>query len=161
MLTEVAVILPLFVTAALLAGWLGEYGLARLKAQEAARLVAWKGEAVKDAKREAARCLPPLKGTRIQEARASASPSSRLGTSKSGDDPLFSGWGGRLLGLSRAEVRLSTGPLPWGGGRRERTAAFEVDLGRPGKGSGMEDWVKRTIGAREAPSIQPPGGGGW
>ncbi len=157
MMAEVAVILPLFVLAALLAGWLGEYGLARLKAQEAVRLLAWKGQTVKDAKREAARCLPPLRDARVPQARASAVASSRLATK--GDDPLFSGWAGQLLGLSRAEVHLSVPALPWGGGRRERSATFEVDLGRPGKG--MESWVKGTIGAREAPSIQPPKGGGW
>ncbi len=157
MMAEVAVVLPLFVLAALLTGWLGEYGLARLKAQEAVRLLAWKGPGLKDAKREAGRCLPPLAGARVEAARASSSPSRRMNLG--GDDPLASAWAGKLLGLSRAEVRLSLPPLPWGGARRERAATFEVDLGRPGKG--MDGWVKQTMGAREAPSITPPGGGGW
>ena len=158
-----AVVLPLFGVAALLAGWRGEEGLSRLKAQEAVRRLAWKGEAVKDAKKEASRCLAPLRHIRVVEARASGSPASRLSTANAGDDPLFSGWTGKLLGLSRAEVKLSVPALPWGGGRRERTAAFEVDLGRPGQGArdGMEGWVKRTIGTREPPQVKPPKGGEW
>ena len=143
MLVEVALGLPLFVLILLLAQTFSELGLARLKAQETARLLAWKGLAPEKGKAEASRALSPLARARVEELRVN---STRLGIPAATPDPLTGGWIDRTLGTSRAEVRISVPPFPWGGPRLSRSAVHVVDLGR--SPPGMTDWVKGRIGAR-------------
>lgn len=146
MLVEVALVLPLFVLILLLARSFSELGLARLKAQETARLLAWKGLPSDKARVGASRALAPLARAHIEEVRVSPT---RLGSPAATADPLTGGWIDKTLGTSRAEVRISVPPFPWGGARLARSAIHVVDLGR--SPPGMSDWVKDRIGARPAP----------
>ncbi len=144
MLVEVALVLPLFVLLLLLTRTFSELGLARLKAQETARLLAWKGLSPDKAKGETSRALSPLARARTEEIKVA-----RTGLKGAPGDPLSGGWIARTLGTSRAEVRISVPALPWGGPRLARAAVHVVDLGR--SPPGMSDWVKDRIGARPAP----------
>jgi hypothetical protein len=141
MLAEVALVLPLFVLILLLTRTVSELGLARLKTQEAARLLAWKGLPSDKARVEASRALLPLARARLEKVQAT-----RTGLKGATGDPLAGGWIDKTLGTSRAEVRISVPPFPWGGPRLERSAVHVVDLGR--SPPNMEGWVKGRIGAR-------------
>lgn len=152
MLVEMAVVLPLFALLALLPQVFSEYGLARLRAQEAARCLAWKGHAVKQPKAEAGRSLAPLRQARVESAATTLGATRAPGMSS--EDPLVNGWVGRTLGTSKAEVRISVPPLPWGGPRLERSATHVVDIGRPTGGKGLDRWVRDRIGARAPPGVR-------
>lgn len=140
MMVELALVLPVLVLTALLAGSLSEEGVARLRVQEAARVVAWKR--APDTKAEAERSLKPLAGARVEGARRR----SATFTKGSGDqDPLLGGWASQALGTATAEVELSIPPRPWGGERLRFQASHTVDRGRDGDRKG---WVRRTVGIR-------------
>lgn len=155
-LVEAAVALPLFVVLLLVALRLSDLGLAQLKAQEAARSLAWKAHAVKDARAEARRSLPPRMGMRVQEARQSMGPTVAKGLQ--GEDPVVGGWVGRALGTSKGEVTLSVSPWPWGGKRLSVEATHVVDVGRPAGEGSLVKWVKGRIGAKVPAPIAIPGG---
>ena len=142
MLVEVALILPLFVLILLLARTFSELGLARLKAQETARLLAWKGLPEEKAKAEASRALAPLARAKLEKFQATRQGLERAASG----DPLTGGWIEQTLGTSRAEVHVSIPPFPWGGPRLVCSAIHVVDLGR--SPPGLTDWVKERTGAK-------------
>ena len=149
MLAEVALLLPILVALALLPHALSEYGLARLKAQEAARCLAWKGTAASRAGVEARRSLDRLPRARVERASVTVG-ATRAPAGFGAEEPMVGGFVGRARGTSRAEVLLSVGALPWGGSRLGRSAVHVVDLGRGGV---TEDWVKGGLGARIPPPV--------
>ena len=144
MLAEAAVVLPAFVLLALLALSLSDLGVARLRAQEAARAAAWKPKG--SARAEAERSAAPLADARVELASVSRGAAPMKGPAD--QDPLVSGWPSRALDTARAEVRLSVPPWPWGGPRKTVEAVHVVD--RPGRGDRV-GWVRRTTGAEGAP----------
>ena len=140
MLVEAALVLPIFVVLLFLVGVLMDRSLAGMKAEEEARLAAWKGAAEK--RKSAGR-------VRLENCEC-AMGANRAPSGMGSEDPLVGGWMNRMLGTSRAEAEASSPALPWGGKRLRMSAVHVVDRGRDPKG--LVEWLKGKGGMRTPPN---------
>lgn len=145
-LVEGALIAPLLAVLLLLAVALPARALVALKAQEAARRLAWMPPRTDRTRAAAARSSGDLPDVRVEEARAA-----RARLKGGGGDPLGDGWTSRALGTSTSRVVLSAAPLPWGGSRLRTEATHAVDL--PRGDAGLGSWARSRSGAREPPPV--------